>query len=501
MSSRATRNRRTNNNNPAAAAAVDDNSIGVDGSSSSTPALYSVGTAVRKNFPDHGWFDGTILSHSEEDGKIYYHLKYEDGDEEELEENDVKKIVVFSTEQGGQQKTSNASTKKRQTDSTHDTTTTTTTTVNDELITPAKRPRRTRSAKGSSSSSSAASILARGVTPSPTLALSGGEGFTQNVTTQQEDTEKVESKRASGATTNTRKGKASTSKSAPKDEPKVSKHFVSPSALLECDDSKSDYQSENGGSDGESDLDMPLAALKQKVGAKKTGATSSSKKKKASISATSAKGRKTPANKKKDTSASSGNHDSAMEDIDGSELIMASETDSDDEKDRPFRVEYATTGRSTCRGCDERILKGEVRIASRPLFRGKPGFVVYRHLKCQILPEEIKTMSDIGGWRRLKAGDREQLKNQVEESARLIEQENEELDADELVQTAFEGETRPPPMGLVASLLPFQQEGVSWMYNQEVNGETVKGGILADEMGMGKWNLNMAASCILIVKH
>jgi DNA repair protein RAD16 len=104
-------------------------------------------------------------------------------------------------------------------------------------------------------------------------------------------------------------------------------------------------------------------------------------------------------------------------------------------------------------------------------------------------------MSDVGGWRRLKPQDKILLKKQVEESALLIDQENDELDAEELVQTAFEGVIRRTPKGLVASLLPFQQEGVSWMYNQEVNENSFKGGILADEMGMGKTLQTIA--CIL----
>eukprot|EP00920_Eleutheroschizon_duboscqi_P003932 GHVT01009157.1.p1 GENE.GHVT01009157.1~~GHVT01009157.1.p1 ORF type:complete len:1249 (+),score=211.70 GHVT01009157.1:1649-5395(+) len=41
-----------------------------------------------------------------------------------------------------------------------------------------------------------------------------------------------------------------------------------------------------------------------------------------------------------------------------------------------------------------------------------------------------------------------------------------------------------PPAELMAPLLPFQQEGLAWMCNQEKS--SVKGGILADEMGMGK---------------
>ncbi|XP_055389089.1 LOW QUALITY PROTEIN: uncharacterized protein LOC129618345 [Condylostylus longicornis] len=41
-----------------------------------------------------------------------------------------------------------------------------------------------------------------------------------------------------------------------------------------------------------------------------------------------------------------------------------------------------------------------------------------------------------------------------------------------------------PPSQLLAPLLPFQEEGLAWMCNQEVS--PVRGGILADEMGMGK---------------
>ena len=165
-------------------------------------------------------------------------------------------------------------------------------------------------------------------------------------------------------------------------------------------------------------------------------------------------------------------------------LFLASESDSDDEKDRPFQIEHASTGRATCKGCDERIEKNTLRVASRPLFRGKPGFVVYRHLKCQTFPEEITKAHMVGGWRRLKPEDRALLRKQVEESKLRLEEESKELDADELVQASFQGSLREAPQSLTATLLPFQREGVSWMYNQEDS--EIKGGILADEMGMGK---------------
>jgi hypothetical protein len=162
----------------------------------------------------------------------------------------------------------------------------------------------------------------------------------------------------------------------------------------------------------------------------------------------------------------------------------AADVSSDDEDDRPFSVEYSPSGRATCRSCDEIILKGVVRVSHVPLFRGKPGYRVYRHLDCSIFSEDIHTAQDVGGWKKLKKEDLEALVLQVEESKLLIEKENDELEPDELVQTEFEGETRNSPPGLDGvNLLPFQVEGVSWMYHQEVHVDEIRGGILANEMG------------------
>ncbi len=44
----------------------------------------------------------------------------------------------------------------------------------------------------------------------------------------------------------------------------------------------------------------------------------------------------------------------------------------------------------------------------------------------------------------------------------------------------------PGPEELVTQLLPFQQEGLAWMCAQEGPDSPVAGGVLADEMGMGK---------------
>ena len=155
------------------------------------------------------------------------------------------------------------------------------------------------------------------------------------------------------------------------------------------------------------------------------------------------------------------------------------------EQGATYMVEYAKSSRATCKRCDIRISKNELRVGHRPLFRGKPGYQVFKHLYCIVFSEETNCAEDIAGYDVLKEEDYNALAKRVDESFDEIQKEKEELEPDELVQKKFEGEMRPPPKSLVANLLPFQEEGVSWMYNQEKHVE-VRGGILADEMGMGK---------------
>ncbi|KAL7554732.1 hypothetical protein ACHAWF_018559 [Thalassiosira exigua] len=158
----------------------------------------------------------------------------------------------------------------------------------------------------------------------------------------------------------------------------------------------------------------------------------------------------------------------------------------------PWVVEYAKTGRASCRTCDEKIGKGEVRVGHTPLFRGKPGFMVYRHLHCAVFSEEIACAEDVENYDALEEDDYVKLAEQVDVSKEKIKEEQEELKPDELIQKRFEGEIRREPPGLNATLLPFQVEGFSWMRHQELQ-EEARGGILADEMGMGKTIQTIAA--------
>jgi hypothetical protein len=259
--------------------------------------------------------------------------------------------------------------------------------------------------------------------------------------------------------------------------------------VMEIENEESDDDDDDGDGDGDGN------AQKQKN-------TTKTKKPPPKKSASAASTASTPAKKSKSESkpSSSRKRKSSKQDQDGDSLffIAASESDSDDEKDRPFRIEYSATGRATCRSCDEKIEKNVIRASCRPMFRGKPGFVSYRHLKCQIFPSEITKINEVGGWRKLKSEDRLLLKQQLEESERRIDEENKEMKPDELIQTAFQGVLREAPKGLVGNLLPFQREGVCWMYNQEVNLKEVKGGILAGKI-ITRCHFILSTSCAVLV--
>ena len=62
---------------------------------------FEVGTTFKKEFPPHGLFTGTISSYHKETG--WYHVVYEDGDEEDLEESEIHMLLRFNSKPNKQQ--------------------------------------------------------------------------------------------------------------------------------------------------------------------------------------------------------------------------------------------------------------------------------------------------------------------------------------------------------------------------------------------------------------
>ncbi|CEM04117.1 unnamed protein product [Vitrella brassicaformis CCMP3155] len=159
----------------------------------------------------------------------------------------------------------------------------------------------------------------------------------------------------------------------------------------------------------------------------------------------------------------------------------------------------APTGQSKCRVCGGVIGKGEIRIGF-PIKdqRGDWGLIAgWLHVKCSgkivrstgwapdTTVEELQLPNIIHGWADLD--DEQRAKATAELSTHTEEEELDTAEAakrlDELVKRKLVERYKAPPE-LLLPLLPFQEEGLAWMCHQEES--DCRGGILADEMGMGK---------------
>ena len=170
--------------------------------------------------------------------------------------------------------------------------------------------------------------------------------------------------------------------------------------------------------------------------------------------------------------------------------IVINDSDSDASglpQPSPYRIEPAKSGRARCKRCDDLIPSGSLRVGLKPLFRGKPGFLIWYHLSCTVFDcNVLDKVEDVRGYEALDDEQKKELAHRLAASKQESIDENKAIDPDELVPFSFSGPTLPLPacMGQV-NALPYQVEGITWMRNQEKT-EDRAGGILADEMGMGK---------------
>lgn len=150
-------------------------------------------------------------------------------------------------------------------------------------------------------------------------------------------------------------------------------------------------------------------------------------------------------------------------------------------------VGKAPSGRAKCRKCSQQIQLGDLRCGI-PIKHsmGVHGRIsAWQHLNCTRLASEelngLKVEEVIHGLSAFSPSTQETIIQEV--ISNKIPEHLIALDPTDLPKRGKLEEV-VPPKGLLQHLLPYQKEGLGWMIEQEKS--AYKGGILADEMGMGK---------------
>mmetsp|Transcript_9469 Transcript_9469/g.11786 ORF Transcript_9469/g.11786 Transcript_9469/m.11786 type:complete len:1115 (+) Transcript_9469:115-3459(+) len=159
------------------------------------------------------------------------------------------------------------------------------------------------------------------------------------------------------------------------------------------------------------------------------------------------------------------------------------EGDSSEKEEGPmYTAELARSGRAMCHKCQSLIAKGVLRVGVITEGGSWGPMTRWQHLPCTIF-RGIESCEDIAGYDELGEEEKDSIAERVKASAFEVDQDYEPVNPDEMVREEWR-EKREPPPEVILPLLPYQQEGLGWMYHQEQT--DFHGGILADEMGMGK---------------
>ncbi|DAZ93932.1 TPA: hypothetical protein N0F65_012878 [Lagenidium giganteum] len=184
----------------------------------------------------------------------------------------------------------------------------------------------------------------------------------------------------------------------------------------------------------------------------------------------------------------------------------------EDDEEEPYTgpqyfIEYAPNARSRCRACDEKLPKDGLRVGIRIRHSMFGITTYYKHVQCTQIclpkeekdedtkPKENETSSNekatnqsvpevIRGFNQLQAKDKEFVLAEMRKNTDAGKSD----ERIELAEDQYNRKTRMPQKDpskhLTVPLLPYQREALAWMTAQEKS--DYKGGILADEMGMGK---------------
>ena len=154
------------------------------------------------------------------------------------------------------------------------------------------------------------------------------------------------------------------------------------------------------------------------------------------------------------------------------------------------RVAAAKSGRAKCRMCGEAIPNKSAKVGApiRARFGAPNGWGdMWMHPGChrteekdsKRLREKIFVESGVS-----EQQVREVLRELTRKSAPQCMRDTLDPEAEDFAVGDARAFRHPAPAELTQPLLPFQEEGLGWMLRQEDS--AVRGGILADEMGMGK---------------
>ncbi|CCW70891.1 unnamed protein product [Phytomonas sp. Hart1] len=148
-----------------------------------------------------------------------------------------------------------------------------------------------------------------------------------------------------------------------------------------------------------------------------------------------------------------------------------------------YILQKSPSSRARCRKCSQCIDKGEFRCGIPVRFAGgENGWIsAWQHLGCTRLEESENLTKVMHGFAQLKESDKEKVILEVTSSE--IPEHLKSLDTEDLIKR-MRLEEAETPKEVLRTLLPYQKEGLNWMLAQEHS--DTKGGILADEMGMGK---------------
>jgi len=146
-----------------------------------------------------------------------------------------------------------------------------------------------------------------------------------------------------------------------------------------------------------------------------------------------------------------------------------------------YVVEISKSGRAECRKCDEKITNKVLRVGV--MLEGDWGlFTRWQHLHCTTFHSSLESVDRIDGYNGLSPENKDLVEKRFLESKSEIDYDFQPLNPDDLVRKCWETPMEPSS-DLLMPLLPYQKEGLGWMVHQE--NSDCRGGILADEMGMG----------------